>query len=202
LPFLTKKDYDDMIGLGYKLLAEMKERGLDYKGVLYLTAFKQKSGRKRVVEVNARGGDPELVNIIDLFEDDVDYGEVLRLIARGELAQDSVRFKKLASAMIYLVSRGYGYEKEPELEFDLDMAAVKDKGAQTRFAAATRVEGNKYQTASTSRIVGFSALGRTPWAARKKVHEAIAAGFNGFVPFAYRDDVASKAYVQGLALPS
>lgn len=203
LPFLTKEDYDEMIGLGYKMLAEMKEQGLDYKGVLYLTAFKQKSGKKKVVEVNARGGDPELINIIDSFEDDIDYGEVLRLIALGELTQDSVRFKKLASAMMYLVSRGYGGNtKEPPLDFDLDLAAVAEEDVRVRFAAGTRIGKDRFRTASTSRIVGLSALGPTPWAARQKIHNAIAAGFGGDVPFDYRNDIASEAYVKGLAFAS
>lgn len=200
LPFLDAKDYKDMLDLSYNVLEEMKKRGLDYKGVLYLTAFKQQSGKKKVVELNARGGDPELINIIDSFEDDTDYGEIQRLIALGELTPDSVRFKKLASAMIYAVSKGYGYEKEPQLNFDLDWVAVAAEGVRIRFAAGKRIDENRYQTTSTSRIVGFSALDSTPWAARQKVHNSIAAGFGGPVPFDYRNEVADETYVKRLKL--
>ncbi len=199
LPFLTQEDYDEMIGVGYKLLAEMKKRGLDYKGVLYLTAFKQKSGKKKIIEVNARGGDPELINIIDLFEDEVDYGEVLRQIALGELNSRIVRFKKLASALIYLVSRGYGDKEEDDVDFDFDWAAVKKAGAKPRFAAGKRIGEKKYRTTSTSRIVGISALGATPWEARQKAHNAIHAGFGGRVPFDYRGDVGDETYINNLA---
>lgn len=199
LPFLDSRDYEDMVRLSYDVLAEMKDRGLDYKGVFYLTAFKQRTGKKKVIELNARGGDPELINILDLFEEDIDYGEVQRLIALGELEQKSVRFKRLASAMIYLVSRGYGYTKEPPLEFGLDKAAVMDTGTNIRFAAGVKLGEDRYRTASTSRIVGFSALSSTPWAARQILHNGIAAGFNGQVPFDYRDEVASEGYLRNLA---
>ncbi len=199
LPFLTQEDYDEMIEVGKKLLAEMKRRGLDYKGVLYLTAFKQNSGKKKIVEVNARGGDPELINIIDLFEDEVDYGEVLRQIALGELNPATIRFRKLASALIYLVSPGYGEEEESDLDFDFDWDKVRKAGAKPRFAAAKRIEGKRYRTTRTSRIIGISALGKTPWAARRKAHRAIAAGFGRRVPFDYRLQIAEEAYVKNLA---
>lgn len=202
LPFLDTQDYDDMLKLSYDILGEMKDRGLGFKGVFYMTAFKLMDGRKKVIEVNARGGDPELINIIDLFEEGVDYGEVLRLIALGELEQDSVQFKKLASAMIYLVSKGYGYRQEPPVEFGLDKAAVVELGANVRFAAGIRIDEDSYSTASISRIVGFSALGSTPWEARQTLHDAIAAGFKGEVPFDYRYDVASEEYLRSLAFPN
>ncbi len=199
LPFLTQADYDEAIAVSEKILEELKARGRDFKGVFYPTFFKTPKGLK-IVEVNARGGDPELINIIDLMEEDVDLAEVLRQIAQGELTKDSIRFKKLASAMIYLVSPMYGYEKSPPIDFRLYLPYIAANGCGIRFAAAEHVNGNDYRTVGTSRTVGFSALGRTPWDARSKSIHTIANGGVGHpLPLDYRREVARKDYIKNLA---
>lgn len=197
LPFMNQEDYDEALALSEKLLASLKERGHNFKGVFYPTFFKTPKGLK-IVEVNARGGDPELINILDLIEDDVDFAEVLKLIATGELTQDSVRFKKLASAMIYLVSPDYAYKKGPAYSFTLNREVVNNIGCNVRFAAAVRLAGNHYRTVGSSRTVGLSALGDTPWDARDKIHEAIENGFGQPLALQYRDEVAQQEYIKAL----
>jgi phosphoribosylamine--glycine ligase len=197
LPFITNEDYEEAVTLMQKLLEKLKERNHDYKGVLYPTFFKTSKGLK-IVEVNARGGDPELINILDLLEDDVDYGEVLRQIATGELDANSVRYKKLASAMIYLVSPDYGYKKGPAYTFNLNSNVVTANGAKIRFAAAERIGDNHYQTVGSSRTVGLSALGPTPWAARDIIHQAIANGFGHPLSLQYRSEIAQEVYIVSL----
>ncbi len=198
LPFITQNDYEEAVAFTGKLLAELKDRGHDYKGVIYPTFFKTPEGLK-VVEVNARGGDPELINILDLMEDDVDFGEVLRQIAEGELTEESIRYKKAASAMIYLVSPDYSYRQGVVCEFSLDPAFIAANGCRIRFAAAERIQGNNYRTVGSSRTVGLSALGVTPWDARDKIHEAIAMGFGHPLSLEYRRDVAEEVYIRHLA---
>lgn len=197
LPFLTDADYEEAIALSEKILEKLKERGRDFKGVFYPTFFKTDDGLK-IVEVNARGGDPELINIIDLMEEDVDLAEVLRQIATGELTKDSIRFKKLASAMIYLVSPQYGDEKgsPSPIDFRLDLAYIAANGCGIRFAAAEWIEGNNYR--GTSRVVGFSALGPTPWAARSKIIDSIVNGVSHPLTLDFRREVAQEDYIKNL----
>lgn len=198
MPFLTDADYNEAVVLMERLLLKMKEKDINYKGVLYPTFFWTTQGL-RIVEINARGGDPELMNIVDLVEDDVDMGEVLRLIALGELRPDSVRFKKLASAVVYLVAPEYGYGKGPMHEFEINPEAIEASGVRLRFAAAERVAGNRYRITATSRIVALSALAPTPWEARDKILTAIANGFSQPLALTYRQQVAEKAYIGALA---
>ncbi len=198
LPFVTQADYDQAFGLMEALLGKLEERGHDYKGVLYPTFFKTPDGLK-IVEVNARGGDPELINILDLMEPDVDVGEVLTHIARSELTANEVRYQKLASALLYLVSPDYGYEKGPVYDFMMSRGAVLAKGCHIRYAAAVKIHNGHYATVGSSRTVGLSALGQTPWAARQKIHEAIAAGFEQPLVLQYRRQVAQEAYIAELA---
>ena len=199
LPFITNDDYDEAFNLMDSLILNLKERGIDYKGILYPTFFKTTNGLK-IVEINARGGDPELINILDLMEDDIDIGNVLKQIATGELINNSVRFKQLASAVIYLVSPGYGYKDtlDNDITFDLDHYSIISNDCRIRFAATKRVAGNKYKTVKTSRILALSANGQKPWDARKKIHNAISESFSGRISLDYRDDVAKKSYMLNL----
>jgi phosphoribosylamine--glycine ligase len=195
-PFITEDDKNEAIALMEKVLAKMAERGMDYKGVLYPTFFKTTEGLK-MVEINARGGDPELINVLDLMEDDVNFAEVLQMIAEGELVEDAVRYKKMASAMLYLVSPEYGYGGGSVHEFTLNPEAIAAAGVKIRFASAEHIQGNRYKTAGVSRNVGLSAIvDGEPWDAKAMLDEAIRAGFDG--PLVRRHNVASKEYIQSL----
>jgi phosphoribosylamine--glycine ligase len=198
LPFVTEQDYSQSVMLMRQVLEYLGNKGHQYKGVLYPTFFKTPEGLK-IVEINARGGDPELINILDLVEDGVDFAEVLKLIAVGELVEDSVRYKKLASAMLYLVSPEYGYSKGPAYDFNLDVSAIDGAGVKTRFAAAERISANQYRTIGSSRTLGLSALGTTPWEARQKLHAAIEDGVSQPLNLHFRGDIGNEDYVRSLA---
>jgi phosphoribosylamine--glycine ligase len=199
LPFVSDEDYAKAMTLMGQLLDYLGAEGIEYKGVLYPTFFKTVDGLK-IVEVNARGGDPELINILDLLEDDVDYASVLTQIAEGNLAPDAVRYKKLASTMVYLVSPEYGYEKGPSYEFGLDPKRASEHDVKIRFAAAERIAASRYKTAGSSRIVGLSALGNTPWEARQRIDAAIAGVFERPLALQHRRDIGSRQYIDALTL--
>jgi phosphoribosylamine--glycine ligase len=197
LPFLTQEEYDATIVLMERVLVKLREKGLDYKGVLYPTFFKTPDGLK-IVEINARGGDPEFINILDLLEDGIDLGNVLKSIAEGNLTQDSIKYKDQASAMIYLVSPDYCYRSGEVYNFFLNSELVKNLGVKIRFGAAELVKGNHFKTVGASRTVGLSALGETPWAARKKIHTAITEGFNQPLTLQFRNQIADRDYIKRL----
>ncbi len=197
LPFITHDDYEEAVALMQQLLLALNDRGDDYKGVLYPTFFKTADGLK-IVEVNARGGDPELVNILDLMEDDVDLGEVLRLIAKGELAEDSVRYKNMASAMLYLVSPDYGYREGQTYKFRMNPCIAQNFACNVRFAAAEKTGKNQYRTVGSSRSVGISSLAANPWDARANLHAYIQAGFEQPLSLEYREEVADRSYIKAL----
>ncbi len=199
LPFMEPEDYEQAITLMEQILQAMKERGDDYKGILYPTIFKTSKGLK-IVEINARGGDPELINILDVLDDNVDVAEVLQSIATGELCEDSVRFKKMASAMLYLVSPEYGYGKGPVYEFGMDPTLAQQFDAKVRFAAAEKVGPRRYKTVGSSRSVGISAVAETPWAAREKIHAFIRTCFDQPLALDYREEVGKEAYIIDLSI--
>lgn len=201
LPFLTDDEQWQAGHLMEKVLKKLEERGRDFKGVLYASFFKTAEGLK-LTEFNARGGDPEFINTIELLEDDVSLTDVLGRIATGELRREDLRFKQLASTVVYLVSPDYAYPERPPQEYDfgLDPRVIVDRDCWPYFAAAQQIDTRRYRTVGTSRTVAIASLAETPTEARAKILDAIDAGVEG--PLEHRSDIASAEYLERLAATS
>ncbi len=199
LPFLSKGDFSEALNVMLQVQNKLRHDQHEFRGTLYGSFFVTDKGL-RVTEFNARGGDPEMMNVINLLQDDVDLAEVLAAIAKGELTPDQVRFKPLASAALYLVSPDYAYDRDSDpYHFNMDKAAIRGNGCKPYLVAAERDDSSGgYKTVGTSRTLAMVALGETPWEARDKIHGAIEDGFEG--PLEYRQDIASKDYIDSLKL--
>lgn len=200
LPFLTAAEYNEAFSLSEQLLQAWQAAGNNFKGLWYGSFFKTADGLK-MTEVNARGGDPEFINIVDLLEDDVSLGGALESIATGHLRPDAIRFKKLASTVVHLVPPEYRYqETAPATMFTMDEAAMRAAGCRVRFAAAEHAAGqNKYRLPRVAKALGLSALATTPWEAREIIHHAIDRHCGQPLPLVYRRDVGDRGYIQALS---
>ena len=78
--------------------------GRHFSGVMNSGFFATADGVK-VIEFNARFGDPECMNIMSLF--DGSWTEVMERIAAGELSEADVPLRDEASLVLYLVSPDY-----------------------------------------------------------------------------------------------
>ncbi|GAA3718049.1 phosphoribosylamine--glycine ligase [Salinicoccus jeotgali] len=108
----------------------MVDEGLDYFGVLYLGAIVTRDGVK-VIEFNARFGDPEAQVLLDLMEDD--FIDVLEKVKAKE--PFSLTFRDGYKAGVMLASGGYpaAYEKGCEVDFsavraDCAVSGLKQSG--------------------------------------------------------------------------
>ncbi len=101
---------------------------------------------------------------------------------------------------IYLVSPDYGYRKGPLYSFSFDMAVVEKLNCKVRFAATEGFGGDNYKTVGSSRSVGLSSLGETPWQAMSNIHAAIKTGFTQPLPLVFRSQVADETYIHNLTL--
>lgn len=195
LPFLTDEDRAEVAQLMRSVLTKLSERGLDYKGVLYGSFFKTKDGGIKVTEFNARMGDPEGLNVIDLLSRNTSLAQVLRAIAEGNLCEDDVHFEPYAAAAVYLVSPDYAYKDSAEQrEFCLDLQEIAFAGCRAYFGAATQIDERRYVTSGPSRTVAITSIAHTPWEAQASIHQAIRAGVKG--PLQYRKDIADRDYLR------
>lgn len=105
LPFLTEKDLADAHDITVRVArAIFEETGVRYRGVMYGGFIAVKDG-VRLIEYNARFGDPEALNALSLLSSDL--VEICEATVRGELAGVQVTFERKASVCKYVVPNGY-----------------------------------------------------------------------------------------------
>jgi phosphoribosylamine--glycine ligase len=116
LPFMTKEDYDDAVNV----LGAVVNALDDYKGVLYGQFMLTESG-PRVVEFNARFGDPEAMNTLPMMN--TDFLDVL-VAAREDRSLPQLSFQPKATVCKYAVPDGYPTDPEAGAEVTINPEGV------------------------------------------------------------------------------
>ncbi|SVA78111.1 uncharacterized protein METZ01_LOCUS130965 [marine metagenome] len=105
LPFLTDEDIDEAHAINMATARALKDKFDEgYKGVLY-GGFMATSDGVKLIEYNARFGDPEAMNVLPLLN--TDFIEICNGIADGTLDQIDVQFQNKATVCKYAVPEGY-----------------------------------------------------------------------------------------------
>jgi phosphoribosylamine--glycine ligase len=150
LPFLGRQDYDAAVAIMSDTVRALKEEGAEYRGTLYGQFMLTKHGPK-VIEFNARFGDPEAMNVLSLLESD--FAAICEGMAGGDLSGMDVRFSRKASVCKYVVPQGYGSKPLSGEEIAVDEKAIQAAGATVYYANVNEKDGRIYTT--TSRSVGI-----------------------------------------------
>ena len=109
LPFVKGKDRDTALDIMKSTVNAMKEEGWEYHGVLYGQFMLTKNGPK-VIEYNARFGDPEAMNVLSAL--DGGFSDICTAVADGGLSNKMVKFQPMATVCKYVVPIGYGSEPQ------------------------------------------------------------------------------------------
>ncbi len=168
------------------VIAELKARGIVYKGILYAGLMLTKNG-PRVLEFNCRFGDPETQSILPRLESSL--VEAMEACINGTLAECKMRWSSHACVCVVMVAGGYPgkYEKGTPIE-GLDDAA-KIENVQV-FHAGTKLMNDKVVTAG-GRVLGVTATGESLDETVSRAYQAILKiKFNGA---GYRTDIAYRA---------
>lgn len=152
-------------------LHAMNAEGFTFKGVLYVGLMLTDKG-PRVVEYNARFGDPETQAVLPLLGSDL--MEIMMAVRNQTLDQMDIQWKDQAAACIVLASGGYpGKYESGKLITGLEDA---ERMGATVYHAGTRMTEAGYVTAG-GRVLGVTALGDTlrdavdsAYAAARKIH--------------------------------
>jgi phosphoribosylamine--glycine ligase len=144
----------------------MAEEGAPFKGVLYYGLMLTKDG-PRVLEYNARFGDPETQVVLPLLESDLI--DIMEATIDGTLNTLDIRWSGGACVCVVMASEGYPgpYEKGREIS-GLD-ALPEDILV---FHAGTKLSGNGIVT-SGGRVLGVTARGADIASAREKAYAAV-----------------------------
>ncbi len=166
-------------------LAGCLEEKIDFRGILYPGVMLTKDGPK-VLEFNARFGDPETQAYLTRLENDL--VELLEASIDGTLRDAHLRWRPDPSVCVVMASGGYpgAYAKGKPIE-GLDAAARLDRTKV--FHAGTAWRGDKVVTHG-GRVLGVTAWAKDLGAAQAKAYEAVAQiQFEGSF---FRRDIAAK----------
>lgn len=185
LPFLTSDDISSARGLNEKVIAALKEdNGQPYRGVLY-GGFMATADGVRIIEYNARFGDPEVMNLLSVI--DADFPELFKAAAEGALDTQEIVFKKQASVCKYAVPEGY-----PELSVKGEPIRIGDIPEGVRmFLGSVDLEGAEMVTAG-SRTVAVVAVGESIGEAEQRAEQAVS-GIAG--KLFHREDIGTQELI-------
>ena len=185
LPFLSKKDYDSAVKIMEKTVEAIAKEAEPYKGILYGQFMLTADGPK-LIEYNARFGDPEAMNVLPLLK--TPLASVCQAIVDGNL--DKVEFNDKASVCKYIVPDGYPETSHAGEVIEVDETAIEELGAKV-FYAAVGLEDDEIHL-SGSRALGIVASGDSIEEA-EKIAERACACIKGSVY--HRSDVGTAKLV-------
>ena len=186
LPFLKEKDIQEAHMINQATVRALKNEFNDgYKGVLY-GGFMATADGVKLIEYNARFGDPEAMNVLSILE--TDFVEICKAITRETLDQIEVKFKKKATVCKYTVPEGY--PDNPIKGKPIDVSKVKNTD-NLFFASVDIQNGNLVEAGSrTAAIIGID---NTIESAEKIAEEEISK-IRG--PLFHRKDIGTKDVIQ------
>lgn len=168
-PFYTDEVHDFCVKNIYQPTVDaMAKEGRTFKGVIFFGLMLTPEGPK-VLEYNARFGDPETQVVLPRMENDL--LEVMEACVDGTLDKIELVFKKDAAVCVVLASDGYplSYEKGKEIS---GLESFDGKEDYFCFHAGTRFSEDGRVLTNGGRVLGVTALGSDLKEARRKAYEA------------------------------
>ncbi len=141
LPFLEQKDLEEGGDIIRKIIEVMKKEGNPFKGILYGQFMAMENGVK-VIEFNARFGDPEAMNVVPLVKGS--FVEIFQKMAEENLG--SVEFDNSSTVVKYLVPEGYPGKSVKDAEVSVE----EGTDAKIYYASVYEKEGKIFTTGSRS----------------------------------------------------
>ena len=145
----------------------MASEGRPFTGILFTGLMITEDGPK-VLEYNARFGDPEAQVVLPRMKNDII--DVMEACIDGKLSDVELEFEDNAAVCVVLASDGYPekYDKGFEIK---GLDTFKDKDGYYVFHAGTKFDGDKIVT-SGGRVLGVVAKGENLKAARANAYKA------------------------------
>ncbi|HSA37648.1 MAG TPA: phosphoribosylamine--glycine ligase [Methanoregula sp.] len=185
LPFVSERVFLRSLAIMQSVVAAMERAESPYKGILYGQFMNTAQGPK-VIEFNARFGDPEAMNVLSILSSDL--SEIVCRISEGSLASSHVSFEPLATVCKYLVPEGY-----PDAPHAGDPITLpKNHPAVLYYANVEKKASGSFLT-QTSRTLAYVGLGETLEVAERTAEQA-ASGVKGAVR--YRQDIGTRALLE------
>ncbi|MGB8219406.1 MAG: phosphoribosylamine--glycine ligase [Methanoregula sp.] len=181
LPFVSRKAHSAALSIMASVVAAMAKDGYPYKGILYGQFMNTADGPK-VIEFNARFGDPEAMNVLTLLSSDL--SDAVTGITEGTLSASKVTFEHAATVCKYLVPEGY--PAAPRTGRPLEVGETGD--AILYYANVEERDGRLFTL--TSRTLAFVGKADT-LAMAERIAEQAASAVRGSIH--HRRDIGTQA---------
>ncbi|MBI2653009.1 phosphoribosylamine--glycine ligase [Candidatus Woesearchaeota archaeon] len=186
LPFLTKKNIEEGLKITQKVAdAIYRETGEFYRGVMYAGLIATKNGVK-LLEYNARFGDPEAMNVLPLME--TDFVDVSNAIISQQLHKIKIKFQNKATVCKYLVPDGY--PDNPLKNEKIEIGKIP-QNAKLYYASVEQREDGLYTT--TSRAIACFGIADNLEKAERIAEEATSSIKGRLF---HREDIGTKKLVE------
>jgi phosphoribosylamine--glycine ligase len=168
------------------IIQGLGEEGRPYKGVLY-AGLMIDDGHPRVLEFNARFGDPETQPVLMRMKGDII--PILEACIKGNLSQYQIEWDSRPSVCVVMASKGYpgDYEKGKVIHGLKEVSQMKDVFV---FHAGTAMKDDQKVT-NGGRVLGVTGLGENIPRAIEKTYQAVKKIYWDGVH--YRTDIGRKA---------
>ncbi len=168
VPIVTPAELDEMTADMRRAVDGLAQEGIDYRGVLY-GGFMLTPRGPRVLEFNARFGDPETQVILPRLE--TDLVDVMMAVAQGRLDEVELKWSDSWAVTVVLTSKGYpvAYEKGFAITGVADAEALD--GVTVYHAGTALGEDGVLRTAG-GRVLDVTATGPTFAEARDLAYRA------------------------------
>jgi phosphoribosylamine--glycine ligase len=187
LPFLEADDVAEGLEITRQVAAALRrETGAPYRGIMYGGFMATRNGVK-LIEYNARFGDPEAMNILPLLK--TDFIDLCRAIIDGRLDSLDITFEKKATVCKYVVPKGYGLpQNHPDAGSTaarIEISAVRE--ARLYYSSIDQRPDGLYMTAS--RAMGVVGIAGSLTEAERIAERAVAAIAG---PVDHRPDIGTE----------
>ncbi|MCL2497398.1 MAG: phosphoribosylamine--glycine ligase [Symbiobacteriaceae bacterium] len=184
LPWLRQQDYHQIMEqIVQPTLKGMLAEGIDFRGVLFIGLMLTATGAK-VLEYNARFGDPETQVLLPLLESDL--VSIMLACCQGKLSPDMVKFSSQAAAAVVLASPGY--PDNPVKGLPITGLDLLEPHIKIFYAGISHTQEGAYTNGG--RVLTLVATADSLAAAQEQVYRAVASiSFEGMH---YRKDIGSR----------
>lgn len=190
VPAVSDDEHRAMVDMLERTVAGLAADGILYQGVIY-GGFVLTADGPKVLEFNARFGDPETQVILPLLE--TDLAEVLLAVVESRLGGLDIAWRDDAALSVVMASGGYpgDYEKGKPIS---GIGAAEELDGVVVYHAGTALKDGRLVTAG-GRVLNVTALAPTLAEARDRAYAAV--DRISFDDCFFRRDIGARALAAG-----
>lgn len=156
LPFLDRNDYEEACTILQDIIEALAHDNRPYQGAIYGQFMLTSTGPK-VIEINARWGDPEAMNVLPLLNSN--FVNICQAMETGNLDKQKISFQKNATVCKYVVPQGYGHQPLKDKGIWVDEQKIIQVGGKLFYASVNT--HNDHVLTTTSRSLAILGIAPT-----------------------------------------